>query len=136
MDVTQIPFVEQVGVHRNAHGLLELAMVPTVENHLKTLHASAQFTLAETASGDILQTEFPELVDKVVPLLRESSLKFKKPAAQAVVAHPTIAAENARKFRQQFDKKGRATITVDVDIKTIDGVHTCCGHFNWFVQAL
>ncbi|MCK4671138.1 MAG: DUF4442 domain-containing protein [Candidatus Aegiribacteria sp.] len=43
-----------------------------MQNHLQTIHASAQFTLAETASGEMLRIELPELVGKVVPIFRDS----------------------------------------------------------------
>ena len=56
MDVTKIPFVEKVGVIKSTQGVLELSFNKTVQNHLPTIHASAQFALAETASGEILQT--------------------------------------------------------------------------------
>ena len=78
MDVTKIPFVEKVGIVQKSDGRLELPFNESVHNHLHTIHASAQFVLAETASGEILQTLFPELVGKVVPVLRDSKIKFKK----------------------------------------------------------
>jgi acyl-coenzyme A thioesterase PaaI-like protein len=80
MDVTKIPFVEKVGIIRATEGELELPFTETIQNHLQTIHASAQFALAETASGEILATSFPELVGKVIPVLKDSQMKFKKPA--------------------------------------------------------
>jgi acyl-coenzyme A thioesterase PaaI-like protein len=71
MDVTEIPFVEKVGITRSTKGLLELPFNETIQNHLQTIHASAQFALAETASGEILQTIFPELVGKVAPAIQK-----------------------------------------------------------------
>ena len=136
MDVTKIPFAEHVGIKKNDWGHLELPFDKTVENHLNTIHASAQFTLAETASGEILQAEFPELADKVIPLLRESKLKFRKPASQSVIAYPVIATEMAQKFKEQFYKKGRATISVDVEVRDINDTITCSGTFNWFLQSI
>jgi hypothetical protein len=44
------------------------------------LHAGAQFTLAETQSGLYLQTLFPELESQVIAILRESKMRYKKPA--------------------------------------------------------
>lgn len=98
------------------------------------MHASAQFTLAETASGELLQTAFPELVDKVIPVLRDANVKFKKPAVKTIIAYPAISEESRDKFNTQFSKKGRATISVDVDIKDIDNTLTCTVTYNWFVQ--
>jgi acyl-coenzyme A thioesterase PaaI-like protein len=136
MDVTEIPFVEKVGIRRSAKGALELPFNQTIQNHLQTIHASAQFTLAETASGEILQTIFPELVGKVVPVLRNSQIKFKKPATKTISAHPKVSDEAILKFREQFKRKGRSSISVDVKIMNSDNVVTCMSTFNWFVQSI
>jgi acyl-coenzyme A thioesterase PaaI-like protein len=136
MDVTVIPFVEKVGVRRSVEGVLELPFNETIQNHLQTIHASAQFTLAETASGEVLQTIFPELVGKVVPVLRDSQIKFKKHAIKTISAHPTVPDEAISKFREQFEKKGRSSISVNVKIKDSENVVTSVSTFNWFVQSI
>ncbi len=136
MDVTEIPFVEKVGVVRSVDGGLELPFNETIQNHLQTIHASAQFTLAETASGELLQTIFPELAGKVVAVLRDSQTKFKKPAVKTISAHPTVSDEAVAKFKEQFKKKGRSSISVNVKIKDSEGVVTCVSTFNWFMQSI
>jgi acyl-coenzyme A thioesterase PaaI-like protein len=136
MNVLEIPFVDKVGIQRNADGELELPFNHTIQNHLETIHASAQFTLAETASGEALQTIFPELSGKVIPVLRGSEIKFKKPAAKTISAHPTVSDEALEKFREQFKRKGRSSISVDVKITDSDNVVTCVSTFNWFVQSI
>jgi acyl-coenzyme A thioesterase PaaI-like protein len=135
MDVTEIAFVKKVGVIRSTKGVLGLPFNETIKNHLQTIHASAQFTLAETASGEVLQTIFPELVDKVVPVLRDSQIKFKKPAIKTISAYPTVSDEAILKFKEQFKKKGRSSISVNVKIKDSENVATCVSTFNWFIQS-
>ncbi len=136
MNVTEIPFVKKVGIARSKKGELELPFNVDTHNHLQTMHASAQFTLAETASGELLQTLFPELVDKVIPVLRDAKVKFKKPAVKNILAYPSISDESQIKFNEQIDKKGRASISVNVDIKDIEGTVTCVATYNWFVQKI
>ena len=136
MNVLKIPFVEKAGITKTADGQLELVFREDIQNHLNTIHASAQFTLAETASGEVLQQQFPELVGKVVPVLRDSEMKFKKPALQNIYAQASISDESRSKFSEQFSKKGRASITVHVDIKDVEGTVTSIATFNWFVQSL
>lgn len=136
MDVTQIPFILKVGISRASSGNLELPLSASNSNHLNTVHASAQFALAETASGDMLQALFPELVGKVVPVLRESQIKFRKPATSLISAYASVAEEAVVGFREQFERKGRATIAVVVELKDVNGVVTCSAEFGWFVQAL
>ena len=136
MDVTTIPFVEKVGVIRSSEGLLELSFSESIQNHLQTIHASAQFALAETASGEILQRVFPELEGKVVPVLREAQIKYKKPAIKSISAHTMVSDETISKFKEQFARKGRSTISVNVVIKDSENVVTCVGIFKWYVQSI
>jgi len=136
MNVVEIPFVKKTGIIKTENNELILPFTTDTHNHLKTMHASAQFTLAETASGDFLQTSFPELVGKVIPVLREANVKFKKPAIKNIMAYPSISNEAIEKFNIQFTKKGRASITVNVDIKDTEGTLTCITSYNWFVQKI
>jgi len=125
-----------VGIVRSAEGSLELPFSHSVQNHVQTLHASAQFTLAETASGEILQISFPELVGKAVPVLRDSQIRFRKPAAKAITAHPVVSDEAISRFKERFAKKGRSSISVTVEIRDSEDTVTCVGTFNWFVQSI
>jgi acyl-coenzyme A thioesterase PaaI-like protein len=136
MDVIEIPFAKKVGIQRSAYGNLGLAFTNDVQNHIHTFHASAQFTLAESASGEILQTLFPELSNHVIPVLRESQIKFKKTTEKDVIAYPSVSDESLLKFNEQFSKKGRALISVNIEIKDTEGVVTCTCTYIWFVQKV
>lgn len=136
MDVTKIPFIEKIGITRNRDDRLALSSDISNHNHINTLHASAQFALAETASGEVLQNLFPELVGKVVPVLRDSQIKFKQPTVHSVSAIASVDDAAREKFIAQFERKRRATITVSVDVVDTEEVVTCSGVFNWFVQSL
>lgn len=113
-----------------------MSPTPEVANHLGTLHAGAQFLLAETASGDYLQQAFPELAARVVPVLRSSALKFKLPAESVIVSFPDMPDEERTRFLSQFARKGRATVTVSVEVRDSGGHLTSQGTYEWFVQQL
>jgi acyl-coenzyme A thioesterase PaaI-like protein len=136
MDITQIPFTEKVGIKRNQDGQLLLDFEKSVQNHLQTIHASALFTLAESASGEMLQITFPEFADKVIPVLRDAQIKFKRPATKLVVAYPSISKDDINKFKEQMNKKGRSLLTVNVHIKDLDNTLIFAGSFSWFIQSL
>ncbi|MCF6203542.1 MAG: DUF4442 domain-containing protein [Methylococcaceae bacterium] len=136
MDLIKIPFVKKVGIKKVENGNLGLPFSESVHNHLQTIHASAQFSLAETASGEFLQQSFPELVGKVIPVLRESRIKFKKPAIQSIIAYPEISDEATSNFRAQFSRKGRALIPVKVVVKDIESTIICIGEFSWFIHSI
>lgn len=134
MDSLAIPFSRLVGLTRNADGLLELAFGEAVHNHLGTVHASAQIALAETASGDLLAKAFPDRVGKVVPVMREVRAKFRKAATSTLTAYPAIDESDRARFLAQLDGKGRASLTVEVELRDAEGEATCRAAFDWFIQ--
>ena len=136
MNVTEIPFVKKAGITRTDDNTLGLTFTEDNYNHLQTIHAGAQYTLAETASGELLQSAFPDLVGKVIPVLREANVKYKQPAVKDIIAYATITDEAREKFSTQFTNKGRGSILVNVDIKDADGTLTCVAGYSWFVQKL
>lgn len=136
LDITTLPFVAKVGITRTASGVLTLPFEPSNHNHIETLHAGAQFALAESASGELLLSLFPDMHDKVVPVLRDSKIKYKKPATNTLSAFPTVCDEMALKFLDQLQRKGRALIVVAVELRDSEGTLTCSGEFDWYVQRL
>ena len=136
MDVTQIPFAKHIGIERKEEGTLKLEPTQIVQNHIQSIHASAQFALAETQTGLYLQLAFPELVGKVVGLLRGSTVKYKNPAITSIYAVASIDKEVKETFLSQLERKGRASIVVHVDVRDEEDVLTMQGEFSWFVQKL
>ena len=135
MKATDIPFVNHIGI-KDENNELSLEFKENVLNHVETIHASAQFTLAETQSGLHLQKLFPELEGKVLPVLRDAQIKYKKPAQEKIIAFSSADEEAIEKFKTQFEKKGRGSLQINVEIKDIDDVLTSQATFTWFVQAL
>ena len=135
MKATDIPFVKHIGIEEE-NNELSLEFKEDILNHIKTIHASAQFTLAETQSGLHLQSLFPELEGKVVPVLRDAQIKYKKPAQEKIIAFSSADEEAIEKFRSQFEKKGRGSLQINVEIKDVNDLLTCQATFTWFVQAL
>ena len=134
MKVIDVPFANFIGIKEEEN--LSLDFKDEVKNHVKTIHASAQFTLAETKSGLYLVELFPDLSGKVVPLLRDAKIKYKKPALEKIIAFANIEDEEIEKFKAIFDKKGRGSISVKVQVKDINNVLCSEGEFSWFIQAL
>jgi len=136
MDVTQIPFAKHIGIEYKDEGMLKLDATEVVQNHIQSIHASAQFTLAETQSGLHLQLSFPELAGKVVGVLRGATVKYKNPATTAIYAIANIEEKEKEKFLMQLARKGRAGIVVRVEVKESDDVVCMQGEFSWFVQKI
>jgi len=130
-----IPFVRHIGIEEKSNEL-SLDFNENVLNHINTIHASAQFTLAETQSGIHLQSLFPELEGKVIPVLRDAQIKYKKPAQEKIIAFASADEEAIKKFKGQFDKKGKSSLQIEVKIKDINDVVTCQATFTWFIQKI
>ena len=135
MRATDIEFVKLIGIEQSENSV-SLAYKEDVLNHIESIHASAQFTLAETQSGLHLQELFPDLVDKVIPMQKKKKIKYKKPALKNIEAFASCSDENIEKFTEKFSKKGRATLSVRVDVKDSTGVLTASSEFIWFVQKI
>ncbi len=133
MEATEVPFVKLVGIKRKVEGTLKLDYTHNIQNHIQTIHGAAQFALAETQSGIYLQSLFPQYIDKVIPLLRSSTVKYRQLANGEIYAIASVDDESISKFEAQFIKKGRALITVKVEVKDTDEVTTMVGEFVWFV---
>ena len=136
MDVTQIPFARHVGIEKKEEGTLKLEATQVVKNHIQTIHASAQFALAETQSGLFLQLEFPELVGKVAGLLRSSSVKYKNPASTSIYAIASIEEDAKEKFLRQLEKKGRALISINTLLKDENDIVVMSGTFAWYIHKI
>ena len=136
MDVTHIPFAKHIGIGYKDKGTLKLEPTAAVQNHIQSIHASAQFTLAETQSGLFLQKEFPELVDKVVGVLRGSSVKYKNPATTSIYAVATLDDSVKEKFLIQLERKTRAGISITVELRDENEVITMVGTFDWFIHKI
>jgi len=98
------------------------------------MHAGAQFILAEMASGVYLSSLFPELKDKIIPLMRHSCIKYKKTAFGTITTYPYLSDEEKERFKTQFSKKSRGTIEVEVTLKDEDDEIVSIGSFTWFIQ--
>lgn len=131
-----IPFAKHVGIEKKEEGRLMLVATEVVQNHIKTIHGAAQFALAETQSGLYMRSLFPEYAEQVIPLLRASTVKYKHPATKEIYAVASVNDESKKKFETQFLKKGRASITISVELRDSDDMVTMMGEFNWFVQLL
>jgi acyl-coenzyme A thioesterase PaaI-like protein len=134
--ISRIPLIQHLSIRLDDAGVLCMPFDERIHNHLETAHAGAQFILAETVSGLFLSARFPDLADKVVPVLREANIKYKKQATSDLIAYASTMEESENKFLQQFENKGRGSIQVDVEVKDSNDVLVCTAHYNWFVALL
>jgi acyl-coenzyme A thioesterase PaaI-like protein len=86
MDVTEIPFNRFIGITKAYLPdavFLQLCESENLVNHLNTVHASAQFALAEAAAGECLLHTFKDIASgfSLIPVVRAVQVKYRKPAS-------------------------------------------------------
>lgn len=136
MKILDIPFIKHTNVQISHYNDLYLDEQENIKNHMNSIHAGAQFVLAETKSALYLRKLFPQLQNKVVIVLRDSNIKYKKPAIKKIFAYAQSNQENINTFTKQFEKKGRSTIIINVDIKDIDDNLVAKSTFTWYIQSI
>jgi len=103
------------------------------QNHLGTIHASAQYALAEASSGEILERNFGDWNGAYFPVVRRVEVKYKNPAKGRLFSMGFIDADRAMEVKKELSEKGRTL--VDVTVKIVDeGKNiTLESTFTWFI---
>ena len=131
--VTELPFNRLLDLQPApdpAH-VLQLPEGPQYLNHLGTVHASAQLALAEASSGEFLLRSLGDMPG-LAPVVRRLTSKFRKPAHGRLIATAS-ARDGLEPFRAELNAKGRALVTVDVELHDASGAHTLSASVEWFV---
>ncbi len=114
--------------------ILEMPESPLLLSHVGTVHASAQFALAEAGSGEFLLRHLGEAQSRVFAVLRTSDVKFCKPAHGALRASARFADGLADSLSTELASRGRALASVLVEVADAQGVVTMTGQYDWCMQ--
>jgi acyl-CoA thioesterase FadM len=132
--VIELPFNRFVGLQLSDDPgkLLQLPASEQYLNHLGTVHASAQLALAEATSGEFLLRELGAAGD-LIPVVRRMECKFRKPANGALTSSVTTPISTLEELKLTLNTKGRALITIDVELHDAAGNHTLSATVEWFI---
>lgn len=134
-DILDIPYVRAMGIRRAADGRLELPADDHLHNHLDTLAAGAQCSLAEVASGDCLLNLLPEFAVDFVPVLRSSQVKYYALTRGPLKAFASVSQPALDKLQSQLQRRGRGLVAVDVMVQDEREQVTCVAVFTWFIHT-
>ena len=137
MKVTDLAFNQLLGLTAAPAGaahLLQLPLTPQVHNHLGTMHAAAQFALAEAASAECLQRHFGSAVGEVFAVVRRVEVKYRKPASAGLLAYGEPDENTCLNFVSELQARGRARAIILIDLKDRNGTLTFHGKFEWFIS--
>jgi acyl-coenzyme A thioesterase PaaI-like protein len=133
---TDLAFNQAIGMRAAPPGslhLLELPFGEIVRNHVGTMHAAAQFTLAEAASAACLQRDFPALAGQVFAVVRGVQLKYRKAATGTLFAFARPDEFTLTNLANDLSTRSRTTATVLVELKDEAGNVSFAGSFEWFI---
>jgi acyl-coenzyme A thioesterase PaaI-like protein len=139
MQVTDIPLSRQLGIRAAPAGadhLLELPFTPLLHNHLGTMHAAAQFALAEAASAECLQRHFSELAGRVFAVVRGVEVNYRRPATGTLLAFGSPDDSTRDGLRTELAARGRTSAVILIDLKDAAGTLTFHGKFEWFISQV
>jgi acyl-coenzyme A thioesterase PaaI-like protein len=114
--------------------ILDMPESPLLLNHVGTIHASAQFALAEASSGEFLLRHLGDAQGQVFAVLRTSEVKFRKPAHGTLHASAKFADGAADSFSTELASRGRALVSIAIEVADAQGIVTMTGQFDWFLQ--
>jgi acyl-coenzyme A thioesterase PaaI-like protein len=137
MHVTDLAINKSLGMQLAPAGaayILEMPGSAVLLNHVGTVHASAQFALAEASSGEFLLAFLGEQQSQVLAVLRTSEVKFRKPAHGTLRASARFADGGADSLTTELASRGRALASVLVEVGDLNGVVTMTGRYDWFLQ--
>ncbi len=134
--VTELPFNNFLGIQvaTDPNHLLQIPAGDQYLNHLGTVHASAQLALAEATSGEFLLRAFGSNAG-FVPVVRRLTSKFRQPANGIVRSTVSTPTESIDQLRADLATKGRAMISLAVELHDESGAHTLSATVEWFITS-
>jgi len=119
----------------DAPHLLEMPWSADRCNHVGTVHAAAQFALAEAASAECLRRACPDLVAAdVLAVVRAVETRFRRAGTGDLHAFARLEPEAVAALRAELTRRGQAFVTVAVDLRAPTGETTLAGGITWYVR--
>jgi acyl-coenzyme A thioesterase PaaI-like protein len=135
--VIELPFNIYFGIQKSLEPT-ELLLLPANKlylNHLGTVHAIAQIALAEASSAEFLLRSFGSSAG-YIPVVRRLESKFRKPANGVIRSKTSTPPEAIEQLRADLVAKGRATISIAIELYDESGTHTLSATFEWFIMRV
>ena len=135
MKVLSLTYSKWFGIRESAvpEHMLFMPLNPKFLNHLGTIHASATYSLAETASGYFLQKNFKDIADQTIPLLRASTIRYRRAGVGDLFASVKLKGGNLKEIRDILILKRKVSITMEVKVTDEHNQVILTGIFEWFV---
>lgn len=131
-----IPYLEphRLEVTEQTHEYLAVKMPfgKQLTNHVGTLHASALFTVAETAAGIHATSVIPG--NRAIPLLRGATVSYTRRASGDLTATARVKAGESERVLADFDANNRADADIEVDVVDTENEIVFKGTFDYAMR--
>jgi acyl-coenzyme A thioesterase PaaI-like protein len=136
MNVLDLPFNKIISVKKSevSDTIFMLEDLEKYHNHLGTVHASAQYALAEATSGEIIERNLGDWNGAYFPVVRRVEVKYKNPAKGRLFSTGYLDPYKTTKAKKELSEKGRALIDISVKITDDEKNTTFEGVFTWFIM--
>lgn len=112
---------------------LQLDSNSKILNHLSTIHASMLFSLAEISSGYFLATHFSEVAPFTVPILRNSTVKYKLSALDSIHSKARLKGVSKTEIINSLKTKRKSLFIIEVKLYNEENKLVVQSEFEWFV---
>lgn len=124
----RLEVTEQTGEHIK----VKMPFGKQLTNHVGTLHASALFTIAETAAGLHATDLIPG--NRAIPLLRGATVKYTRRASGDLTATASVKDGSAAEVITAFDANDRADVDIEVDVTDAENETVFNGTFDYAMR--
>lgn len=123
--VDSLPFAKQIGIKLDSmeDGTAQCSLEPRPElnNHMKTMHAGATYTLAETASGAAMAGIFAERLLELRIVAAKASIEYRSVSGKTLIATGK-ATQSGDALRAELSEEGKVRFDVQVEVRDVDDV--------------
>ncbi|ACO46601.2 DUF4442 domain-containing protein [Deinococcus deserti] len=113
----------------------QCADTPPFRNHLGTIHAGAQFLLAEAVSGAAFAGAFTAQLNQAVPLIEKLETHYVSRAVGNVVARAEIDPAELPAAHAAYAQEGKARLTLQVSVTDGEAKEVMRAVAHWYLRA-
>lgn len=132
-----VPFVGHLGLEitsvSEGEATVTLPERAELTNHVRSQHAGALFTVAETASGAAFVGAFAERMGDVTPLARNAEISYKKIAKGPIEARAKLAVPKDEALAT-LDADGKVVFPCEIELTDASGQQVATATVHWHVR--
>ena len=133
--IETIPWVKMSGIHvdvvEERHVRLSIPVKERHLNHVGIVYAGTHFMLMEISGAALFICTYG--TEKFVPINKEMSIKYLKPAVDDLTCDLSISREKAAAMIEPIEKKGRGDWILDMSISDPSGAVVSKSTCNYYI---